>query len=456
MPKITRISTTVTARYSPANGAVDSFWLDGRMPGRRESRAADITLDREDKGFFFSAFATQSLSKDSFRDIEGIKHALEKTHMEIKHSSKSIDNQIPDLAECSVGVAGRVSVQHEGVRQPFFAGIIVKDSEIAAVTTGRGCAYLYRDQTLFPLTKDDLGFEPIDSNGNKVPNLEIYCAGVAGTVRYSHIAQLQLDDCIILCNREVIDAIGQKELLQILDDAYDQSDAAGMVITEAAAKAPGTPLQFMIGFVEGISVGDRAIKSSVIPKTPKSVSKVIPKAIVLDEGYERSDIDELYVEQDESEDEDSDEYYDDEYYEDEAPGAKKLAFIAVIAIILIVCGIIIYTIMNKEPEEDESGTLPTPTMDISESTPDSGDVTITPEPTEPTEEPTATPQPSTGIIATHTILPGQLLTSIANEYYGSAESKYLNAIVQANKEKYPDFTISYYQQGWVIEIPVVE
>lgn len=452
MPKITRISTTVTARYSPANGAVDSFWLDGRMPGKRDVRAADITLDREDRGFFFSVFATQSLSKDSFRDIEAIKHALEKTQMEIKHSSKSIDNQIPDLAECSVGVSGRLSVQHEGVRQPFFAGIIVKDSEIAAVTTGRGCAYIYRDQALYPLTKDDLDFDPVDSNGNKVPNLEIYCAGIAGTVRYSHIAQLQPDDCIILCNREVIDAIGQKDLLRILDEAYDQSDAAGMVITEAASKLPGTPLQFMIGFIEGISEGDRQIKSSLLVKPSKPVAKSPAKAASFDSEYEDSEIDEVGIEQDDS-DEEPEEYYDDEYYEDETPGTKRLALMAVIAIILIVCGIVIYTLLNKEPQEDESSTLPTPTVAISQTDPESSDITPTPE---PTQEPSATPEPTSQIIATHTIVPGELLTSIASNYYGSAESKYLNAIVAANKEKYPEFTLSYYQQGWVIEIPAVD
>ena len=452
MPKITRISTTVTARYSPASGAVDSFWLDGRMPGKRESRSADMTLDREDRGFFYSVFATQSLSKDSYRDIEAIRHALEKTQMEIKHSSKSIDNQIPDLAECSVGVAGRLSVQHEGVRQPFFAGIIVKDSEIAAITTGRGCAYLYRDQTLFPLTKDDLNFEPFDSQGNKVSNLDVYCAGVAGTVRYSHIAQLQTDDCIILCNREVIDAIGQREMLQILDEAYDQSDAAGMIITEAAAKLPGTTLQFMIGFIEGISEGDKLIKGSLIAKVPKSSPKSAKKVVVSDDEYEHNQIDEIEIEQDDYDDE-TQEIFEDEYYEDDAPGAKRLALLAVIAIILIVCGIVIYTLLNRQPEEETTGTLPTPTTAISDSDSGSSEITVTPE---PTEEPTATPEPTSEIIATHTIVPGELLTSIANRYYGSAENRYLNAIIAANKEKYPDFTLSYYQQGWVIEIPAVD
>lgn len=445
MPKITRISTTVTARYSPANGAADSFWLDGRMPGKRESRSADITLDREDKGFFYSVFATQSVSKESYRDIEGIRHALEKTHLEIKHSNKNIDNQIPDLAECSVGVAGRVQVQHEGVRQPYFSGIIVKNSEIAAVTMGRGCAFLYRDETLYPLTKDDLEFEPVDVNGNKVKNFDVYCAGVAGTVRYSHIAQLQVDDCIILCNREVVEAVGQKELLQMLDEAYDQSDAAGMIITAAAAKLPGTPLQFMIGFVENVSDGDRISKAIPFHKTPKSSGKA--KASEKNDEYSDEEADGILT--DENED------YDEEFYDEDSPGGKRLALMAVIAIVLVVCGIIIYSLVTREDrDEEETPTLPTPTPVITETVTDNGQETETLDPTE--EEPTVTPDPTQGIIATHTIEPGQLLTSIAQIYYGSSENRYLNAIVEANRERYPDFTISYYQQGWEIEIPEVD
>ena len=48
----TRIATTVTARYFPTTGATDGFYLDGRLSGRREHRAADITLDREERGLF--------------------------------------------------------------------------------------------------------------------------------------------------------------------------------------------------------------------------------------------------------------------------------------------------------------------------------------------------------------------------------------------------------------------
>jgi hypothetical protein len=47
----------------------------------------------------------------------------------------------------------------------------------------------------------------IDLGGKNVPGHDVYSAGVAGTVRYSNIAKLQEDDCIIVCNKEVFEAL---------------------------------------------------------------------------------------------------------------------------------------------------------------------------------------------------------------------------------------------------------
>jgi hypothetical protein len=461
MAKITRVSTTVTARYSPAAGAADAFWLDGRMPGTHEARAADITLDREDRSFFYSVFATQSSSKDSARDIEAIFPVLEKTHNEIKHSSKNIDNQIADLAECGVGVAGRVSVQHEGVRQPFFAGVMIKESEIAAVTMGRGCAYLYRNDVLYPLTKDDLDFEPIDHNGKHVSGIDIYCAGVAGTVRYSHIAQLQVDDCIILCNRELMEVVGQKEMLRILYDAYDQSDAAGMAITNAAAKLAGTPLQFMIGFVESITEGEKSVKGLAFP--------IMGRSQTPSRGSAPSSREEpiIHAESDEPNEFDQETEYEEEYddeYEEYSPKAKRIALIAVVAIVLLACTYAIYTLVTRgnggDPSDSYSASeisepfesIPEESGSIEESQASSAeDVTPT-----VTLAPTPTVPPAGDVIATHTIKGGEWLSVIANQYYGSSAAKYTNAIINANKAKYPNFTNEYYVEGWVIDIPKVD
>ena len=262
MAKITRIATTVTARYFPGQGAADAFYLDGRLNGKRESRAADITLDREERGFFFSTFAHQTAAgRDPQTEISALRPVLDKILNDVKRTSKNIDAEINELADCGVSVAGRMTLQHPGARQPYFAGIVVKDQEIAAITIGRGCAYLYRGDVLYPLTDDDFEMEEIDAFGRPADGLDMYCAGVAGTVRYSNIAQLQMDDCLIVCNREIMEALGQREVLRILYEADDQCDAAGMIITEAAAKSPGASLQFMIGFVESATVADKPARN---------------------------------------------------------------------------------------------------------------------------------------------------------------------------------------------------
>lgn len=271
---LTRIATTITARYFPATGANDSFFLDGRLPGRRDHRAADITLDREDRGGFLAVFAHLTGAGQDEVATARVRKALDRILSDVKQNSRNIDAEINELAECAVDVAGRITLQHDGVRQPYFAGIIIKDSEMAAITMGSGCAYLYRGEALYPLTNDDFAMEAIDYHGKAIPGLDLYCAGVAGTVRYSNIAQLQLDDCLLLCNKEIMEALGQREVLRLLYEAEDQADAAGLIMTAASAKQPGVPMQCMTSFVENIQAVDKTGRIS-LPR-PTGESAAIP------------------------------------------------------------------------------------------------------------------------------------------------------------------------------------
>lgn len=470
MSKIARISTTITARYTHSGGATDAFWLDSRMPGPREVRAADITLDREDRGFFFSVFAAPSISKDPVYDLEAVKPALDRMHMDIKYSAKNIDNLIVDFAECSTGVVGKKTIDLDGIRHPFFAGIIVKNAEVAAVTTGRGCAYLYRNDTLYPLTHDSLGFEPIDYTGRNVPNIDIYCAGNVGNVRYSNIAQLQVDDCIIVCNKEIMAAIGQKEMLRILNEAYDQSDAAGMVITEAASKLPGTTIQFMIGFVESITDGG---KHSKVAAAAAAATRFAPRtysaAPAADKALVDASEEEDYVK--DTEDEEDEEF--DESYESSTL-TKKMALLAVILIVTAACIFAVWwtVFRNKDTVPGNSGV--SSGASISETVSGTGSTdsaasaasaasTVSSQAASGVATPTVKPNPTkaptnapSSIIARHTIAKGEWLSDIANKYYGKSSAKYLTAIVNANKAKYPTFTTDKYQEGWVLDIPKVD
>ena len=110
------------------------------------------------------------------------------------------------------------------------------------------------------MTRDDYALEAIDYNGNAIESLDDYIAGSAGTIRYSNIAQLEVNDCVILCNLAVMEAVGQREMLRLMYEAEDQSDAAGMIMTQASAKNPGEPLQVAIGFVESVIAQERTGK----------------------------------------------------------------------------------------------------------------------------------------------------------------------------------------------------
>ena len=257
MAKMTRLATTITARYYPTSDMTDAFFADGRLAGKRENRAADITMDKEDGGFLMAVFShTPELSGDA-SDTPAYEPIIKRLHNDIKSGKRQLDDQIGDFVNTAVMVSGRMKIQAESNRSPYFSGFIVKDTEAFAITMGKGLAFLYRDDTLFPMTATDIPIEPINTQRQKVDHFYNYCASKTATALCSNIAQLKVDDCLIICNREVYDALGQKELLRILYDAEDQCEAAGNVITEAAAKMPNVPLQFLISFVENVTVQER-------------------------------------------------------------------------------------------------------------------------------------------------------------------------------------------------------
>lgn len=256
MAKSTRFATTVTTRNLVTPQGFDGFYLDGRISGPRDSRGGDSTLDREDRGFFYALYSNNGadLKQTALRNKKHLDKIFEDVKIENRYN---IDYEINELADCAVNIAGRTTLGDQQL-PPYFTGIVVKDGEMAAITSGRGCAYLYRNDILYPLTKDEFPLSETDRQGNPIPNLDLYCAGLAGTIRYSNIAQLQPDDCFILTNKEVMETIGHHNMLRILEECYDQQDVACRVSDEMARQNPGATMQFMIGFVENITTLDKA------------------------------------------------------------------------------------------------------------------------------------------------------------------------------------------------------
>lgn len=483
----TRIAATVTARYYPSSGAADGFYLDGRLSGRREHRAADITLDREGRGFFYSVFAHLGGSSPDDAAQNKIRKAFGKIHADIHQATRNIDSEINELAECAVSVAGRISLQHDGVRQPYFAGIVVKDSELAAVTMGNGCAYLYRGDVLYPLTADDYPIDAIDGNGKPVQGIDVYCAGVAGTVRYSNIAQLQLDDCIIVCNKEIMDSLGQRDVLRLLFEAEDQADAAGLIITAAAAKLPGVPMQFMIGFVESITAADRTNRLGLGRLQSDNGSTAVLPPIVSGRGAERASFQSAPAESrrntpaafdDEDEDdavaqvsgfaaaqsaarldrnrldevdELADDYDDDDF--DNSGRGRRIAFYLVIAVICVACIFAIYSMLwggNKQPPVSTT-TIPggqttiESTTSLSETTEPGGETTG---PSDTTTAATAPTTTSPGGEQLYTVQSGDTLWGISMRFYDAANEDLYQLIRDAN-----DMTGDSVFVGQVLKIP---
>ncbi|NLC89209.1 MAG: LysM peptidoglycan-binding domain-containing protein [Clostridiaceae bacterium] len=250
----TRLALTVAARYYPTEGIVDSYCLDGRFPGRREQRSVDSTLDREDRGFLFSIFGYPYNRQE---DDTSWREPLERLTEKINDPSSDIDSGLNDLADAAMDVTGRITIAEAGAREPYFSGFVLRDGEVAAVTLGAGAAMLYRRGVLYPLTDETMDFNAVDADGQAVGGINDFIAGEAGTLRYSNIAQIEQGDVLLICNQELYQALGQRDIMRILNSAEDQYDAAGLLLTSASAQVPGTPLQLMLGMVESVMEDSR-------------------------------------------------------------------------------------------------------------------------------------------------------------------------------------------------------
>ncbi|NCA98360.1 MAG: LysM peptidoglycan-binding domain-containing protein [Clostridia bacterium] len=486
-PALTRLAATVTARYFPGNSIFDGYYLDGRLTARREHRACDATLDREDRGFFYAAFAHPSSHGQEELVSSRAHKALERILNDVKQNIRNIDAEINELAECAVEIAGRGSLQHENARQPYFAGVMVKDAELAAITMGHGCAYLYRNDALYPLTHDDITLEPVDYHGKPVLGQDIYCAGVAGTVRYSNIAQLQPDDCVIVCNKEIITTLGQHEILRLLYEAEDQSDAAGLIITAASAKLPGVPMQIIACFVESIRSTDKPARPTpsrvaaegglfgqVTGKFSQPTGKFSQPTGKLSQPGQPSKPAAIKSQDDVASaapvepmpnliPDEEETPYDKGYFErprDENGRIRRLALYMVITAVTIGA---VFAIFNMIFGKDGDTTLPSETTVQSETTEETDEMTITePEETEETtpeettsEETTAetTPKPAETTAAPaqetiHTVKSGDTFYAIAVKYFGDGSQATIDKI-----KDYNSLTSDNLQLGQKIKIP---
>lgn len=460
---ITRLATTVGAKYQNAAGAVDGFYLDGRFSGKREEKGADITLDREAGGSFFAIYASSYSNSENEQYDKKKRDILDKIHDDMRYTDKKIDQEINDLADCAVNVSGQMTLGDNGVKQPYFAGLIVKDAEIAAVTLGRGCAYLYRNDILYPLTEDEYPLKAVDTHGRKVPNLYVYSAGTAATIRYSNIARLQQDDCFILCSREVMDTIGQENMLQLLYAAEDQADSVGMVKELMDEKAPGVPYQYMIGFVEDL-LADKDVKTVI----KKAATPTVYEANDNNFGNQQPDTNAAPVNMKPIDD------FDDSYDDYEHTGSSKGLIIvaSIFACFLAVLAAFLIWVQFFNEGNFPSWVPLFGSSDAAKETSATSQVNVTLEPTTSAAPTTQETTAATTTAATTTaakkkhpdkvkIRAGQALVQLIQEVYkdyhldGDQQAAALKALIKANPDKITNNGNNYYA-GDELVIPDID
>ena len=460
---ITRLATTVGAKYQNAAGAVDGFYLDGRFSGKREEKGADITLDREAGGSFFAIYASSYSNSENEQYDKKKRDILDKIHDDMRYTDKKIDQEINDLADCAVNVSGQMTLGDNGVKQPYFAGLIVKDAEIAAVTLGRGCAYLYRNDILYPLTEDEYPLKAVDTHGRKVPNLYVYSAGTAATIRYSNIARLQQDDCFILCSREVMDTIGQENMLQLLYAAEDQADSVGMVKELMDEKAPGVPYQYMIGFVE-----DLLAAKDVRTVIKKAATPTVYEANDNNFGNQQPDTNAAPVNMKPIDD------FDDSYDDYEHTGSSKGLIIvaSIFACLLAVLAAFLIWVQFFNEGNFPSWVPLFGSSDAAKETSATSPVNVTLEPTTSAAPTTKETTAATTTAATTTaakkkhpdkvkIRAGQALVQLIQEVYkdyhldGDQQAAALKALIKANPDKITNNGNNYYA-GDELVIPDID
>lgn len=253
MAKLTRLATTVTSHEVKHDSLINIFYLDGRSNRFPQTNDLDITLDRTALGFYLNISSTRK--KDANRDNLLEKRVSQDQITEAIKTNADIDSVVNDMAENAIKLTGKFNLDtQKRESRPYYSGVIIKESELAAVTLGEAVVFLYRDETLYPLTENDFKFKAENFHGEVVDNYDIYAAGRAGSIKYSNIAQLRVDDCIVLATNNVVKSLGQKNLLKILDEAYDQQEAAELIHEYMTLKHPNEPFQFMMSFVEDIFV----------------------------------------------------------------------------------------------------------------------------------------------------------------------------------------------------------
>ncbi|MCD8499120.1 MAG: LysM peptidoglycan-binding domain-containing protein [Clostridiales bacterium] len=272
---------------------------------------------------------------------------------------------------------------------------------------------------------------------------------------------------MIVCNKEIITTLGQREILRLLYEAEDQSDAAGLIITAASAKLPGVPMQIIACFVESIRSTDKPVRPA--PSRVAAEGGLFGQVTgrfnqpTKPAATKSQDVMSMATAAEPAQHEIADEEetpYDKGYFErprDENGRIRRLALYMVITAVTIGA---VFAIFNMIFGKDGETILPSETTIQSETTRETDEIIVTePEETAPeetsSEETTAetTPEPTETTAApaqetVHTVKSGDTFYSIAVKYLGDGSQSTIDKI-----KDYNGLTSDNLQLGQKIKIP---
>ena len=127
MATLTRLASTLTAKYYPSPSLTDAFYMDGRLCGKRETRQADITTDKDERGFLFSIFTHPAIKGVEPGTLPPYEPQLRDLCNNVKFGYKDIDSLIEKFMTCAVDITGMMKLSDGESRTPYFSGVIVKD-----------------------------------------------------------------------------------------------------------------------------------------------------------------------------------------------------------------------------------------------------------------------------------------------------------------------------------------
>ncbi|NLZ69902.1 MAG: hypothetical protein GX907_01005 [Clostridiaceae bacterium] len=259
MSKTTRISAAIASQLSPTAGFVESYYMDGRVVNLR-NRFTELVIDREQSSSCYALYGTRIYQQNFARTIELANDLMRRLSILIGAAvNEKVDEYSPDLFQTAWELTSLdATAPTDSGEQPWFSGFIVLNGGISALTMGDGVALLYRDDILYPLTKSNFRIQPYDYHNNTVDNIDYYTFDGHRIAKHSQTFLLKPNDRVILGRGKVFSQIGQKDLLKIAHEAFDESEVINDYLGILDNRAPDLPVQIAVANIMPMAVPQRS------------------------------------------------------------------------------------------------------------------------------------------------------------------------------------------------------